>query len=180
MEEQITKEDLDLIDKIFSTVEIKDDDNVDIEKLKEAIRTSEECPEDKKEAIIGMLDSLKGELHWTDFLDTFKVGMLNNKKPEKGKTILKKRISRSQRSKSVKKKEVRWANQLIDDKEEVLVEAAPADTVNVPLTKSQRQGLLRMFNRMDPNGDGFVTEEEFTSYMTEHRTALGSTKIREL
>ena len=54
------------------------------------------------------------------------------------------------------------------------------DTVNVPLTWNQRRGLLRMFNRMDPNGDGFVTDVEFRAYMMEHRTGLASSKILEL
>ena len=36
---------------------------------------------------------------------------------------------------------------------------------------------MKMFNRMDPDGDGYVTLEEFQAYMMENRSPLGSKKI---
>ena len=51
------------------------------------------------------------------------------------------------------------------------------DTVKDPLSKEMRKGLLKMFNRMDPDGDGYVSLQEFQGYMMEHRSAIGSKKI---
>ena len=51
------------------------------------------------------------------------------------------------------------------------------DTKNDPMPKEVRRGLMKMFNRMDPDGDGYVTLEEFQAYMMENRSALGSKKI---
>ena len=42
------------------------------------------------------------------------------------------------------------------------------------LDQAERKGLLKMFNRMDPDGDGYVTLTEFRSWMLEFRSTLTS------
>ena len=45
MDCEITREDLDIIDKIFANVHIDQEDNVDIEQLKQDLTKSEDCSE---------------------------------------------------------------------------------------------------------------------------------------
>ena len=175
MESGITSEDLDLIEKIFASMHIDQDDNVDIAKLKQEVTKSEDCSEAKKLLLLSILNNVDGDLHWTNFLDVVKVGMTNHSRPEHGEGILKKRLSQRRGKKSV-----RWASQMVEEREIVDLQDLRQDTVDVPLTSNQRRGLLRMFNRMDPDGDGFVTDVEFRAYMMEHRTGLASSKILEL
>jgi len=176
---EITREDLDMIDKIFANLHIDQEDNVDIGQLKKDLAKSEDCSEEKKLVLLSILDNVDGDLHWTNFLDVIKVGMANQGKPEQGRGILKKRLSEKTQT-PPKRKGVHWAPQMVEEREIVKEEFDTGDTVNVPLTWNQRRGLLRMFNRMDPNGDGFVTDVEFRAYMMEHRTGLASSKILEL
>ena len=176
---EITREDLDIIDKIFANLHIDQEDNVDIGHLKKDLAKSEDCSEEKKLVLLSILDNVDGDLHWTNFLDVIKVGMANQGKPEQGRGILKKRLSEKTQT-PPKRKGVHWAPQMVEEREIVKEEFDTGDTVNVPLTWNQRRGLLRMFNRMDPNGDGFVTDVEFRAYMMEHRTGLASSKILEL
>ena len=178
MESEITHEDLDIIDKIFAGMRIDEEDNVDMEQLKEDVSESEDCSEEKKLLLLSILNNVDGDLHWTNFLDVIKVGMANAGRPEQGKGILKKRLS-EKATKALKRKGVHWAAEMVEERE-IVEEEFEQDTVNVPLTSNQRRGLLRMFNRMDPNGDGFVTDVEFRAYMMEHRTGLASSKILEL
>ena len=173
----ITREDLDMLDKIFTNMQINQQDNVDVEQLKQDLTKSDICSEEKKQLLLSILNSVDGDLHWTNVLDVLKVGMVTQKCPEKGKGILKRRLSR--RESTRKGKGVTWASQIVEERE-IVKEDFSQDTVNVPLTKNQRRGLLRMFNRMDPDGDGFVTDVEFRAYMMEHRTGLTSSKILEL
>ena len=178
MDCEITKEDLDIIDKIFAKLHIDQEDNVDIEQLKQDLTKSEDCSEEKKLLLLSILNNVDGELHWTNLLDVIKVGMVNQGRPEQGRGILKKRLS-EKASAGKKRKGVHWAPQMVEEKE-IVKEELVQDNVNVPLTWNQRRGLLRMFNRMDPDGDGFVTDVEFRAYMMEHRTGLASSKILEL
>ena len=178
MEGEITREDLDIIDKIFANLHIDEEDNVDILQLKQDLTKSEDCSEEKKLLLLSILNNVDGELHWTNLLDVIKVGMVNQGRPEQGKGILKKRLS-VKATAGKKRKGVHWAPQMVEERE-ILKEELVQDNVNVPLTWNQRRGLLRMFNRMDPNGDGFVTDVEFRAYMMEHRTGLASSKILEL
>ena len=178
MESEITHEDLDIIDKIFAGMRIDEEDNVDMDQLKEDVSESEDCSEEKKLLLLSILNNVDGDLHWTNFLDVIKVGMANAGRPEQGKGILKKRLS-EKATKAPKRKGVHWAAEMVEERE-IVEEEFEQDTVNVPLTSNQRRGLLRMFNRMDPNGDGFVTDVEFRAYMMEHRTGLASSKILEL
>lgn len=178
MEGEITREDLDIIDKIFANLHIDEEDNVDILQLKQDLTKSEDCSEEKKLLLLSILNNVDGELHWTNLLDVIKVGMVNQGRPEQGKGILKKRLS-VKATAGKKRKGVHWAPQMVEERE-IVKEELVQDNVNVPLTWNQRRGLLRMFNRMDPNGDGFVTDVEFRAYMMEHRTGLASSKILEL
>ena len=178
MEGEITREDLDIIDKIFANLHIDEEDNVDILQLKQDLTKSEDCSEEKKLLLLSILNNVDGELHWTNLLDVIKVGMVNQGRPEQGQGILKKRLS-VKTTAGKKRKGVHWAPQMVEERE-IVKEELVQDNVNVPLTWNQRRGLLRMFNRMDPNGDGFVTDVEFRAYMMEHRTGLASSKILEL
>ena len=178
MEGEITREDLDIIDKIFANLHIDQEDNVDILQLKQDLTKSEDCSEEKKLLLLSILNNVDGELHWTNLLDVIKVGMVNQGRPEQGRGILKKRLS-VKATAGKKRKGVHWAPQMVEERE-IVKEELVQDNVNVPLTWNQRRGLLRMFNRMDPDGDGFVTDVEFRAYMMEHRTGLASSKILEL
>ena len=180
MESGITSEDLDLIEKIFANMHIDQEDNVDIAKLKQEVTKSEDCSEAKKLLLLSILNNVDGDLHWTNFLDVVKVGMTNHSRPGHGEGILKKRLSQRRGNLGNRKKSVRWASQMVEEREIVDLQDLRQDTVDVPLTSNQRRGLLRMFNRMDPDGDGFVTDVEFRAYMMEHRTGLASSKILEL
>lgn len=178
MDCEITREDLDIIDKIFANVHIDQEDNVDMEQLKQDLTKSEDCSEEKKLLLLSILNNVDGELHWINLLDVIKVGMVNQGRPEQGKGILKKRLSVKETA-GKKRKGVHWAPHMVEERE-IIKEELVQDNVNVPLTWNQRRGLLRMFNRMDPDGDGFVTDVEFRAYMMEHRTGLASSKILEL
>ena len=77
MEGEITREDLDIIDKIFANLHIDEEDNVDILQLKQDLTKSEDCSEEKKLLLLSILNNVDGELHWTNLLDVIKVGMVN-------------------------------------------------------------------------------------------------------
>ena len=71
----ITREDLDMLDQIFTNMQINQQDNVDVEKLKQDLTKSDICSEEKKQLLLSVLDSVEGDLHWTNVLDVLKVGV---------------------------------------------------------------------------------------------------------
>ena len=69
----ITREDLDMLDKIFTNMQINQQDNVDVEQLKQDLTKSDICPEEKKQLLISILNDVEGDLHWTNVLDETKI-----------------------------------------------------------------------------------------------------------
>ena len=132
----ITREDLDMLDQIFTNMQINQQDNVDVEMLKQDLTKSDICSEEKKQLLLSILNDVDGDLHWTNVLDVLKVGLVTQKCPEKGKGILKRRLSR--RESTRKGKGVTWASQIVEERE-IVNEDFSQDTVNVPLTKNHVQ-----------------------------------------
>ena len=104
---------------------------------------------------------MEEDIDWTDFLDALKLGLIHGSDDV---------ISEFDEYEDIQE----WTARREQTKH---IKVHRLDTKNDPLTKSMRKGLLKMFNRMNPGGDGYVSLEEFQAYMMEHRSALGSKKI---
>ena len=109
-----------------------------------------------------------GDIDWTDFIDALKLGLIHQKEQGGSSSVLDK----------VKEAEEEDSQEFALRREQTRqAKVHRLDTQKDPLTKEMRKGLLKMFNRMDPDGDGYVTLQEFQGYMMEHRSAIGSKKI---
>ena len=159
VEGEISREDLDLIDRIFDTIDINVEGTVDIKKLKQNLPDC--CDGARLEDVQAILDKMEEDIDWTDFLDALKLGLIHGSDDV---------ISEFDEYEDIQE----WTARREQTKH---IKVHRLDTKNDPLTKSMRKGLLKMFNRMNPGGDGYVSLEEFQAYMMEHRSALGSKKI---
>ena len=160
-EQEISREDLDLIDKIFDVIDINTDGTVDIQKLKQNLPGC--CNGVRIKDVEAILDKMDGNIDWTDFLDALKLGLIH--RTQGPSSALDKVEEEDTQEWTARREQTKYAK------------VHRLDTEKDPLTKEMRKGLLKMFNRMDPDGDGYVTLEEFQGYMMEHRSAIGSKKI---
>ena len=158
-EEEISREDLDLIDKIFDSIDINVDGTVDIQSLKQNLPDC--CEGSQLKDVEAILDEMAEDIDWTDFLDALKLGLIH----KKTHTEFKEEEEEEVQEWTARREQSRQAK------------VHRLDTVKDPLSKEMRKGLLKMFNRMDPDGDGYVSLQEFQGYMMEHRSAIGSKKI---
>jgi len=137
---------------------------VDIQKLKQNLPSC--CNGVRIKDVEAILDKMDGNIDWTDFLDALKLGLIH--RTQGPSSTLDKVEEEDTQEWTARREQTKYAK------------VHRLDTEKDPLTKEMRKGLLKMFNRMDPDGDGYVTLEEFRGYMMEHRSAIGSKKIVEL
>lgn len=157
VEHEITREDLDLLDKIFNIFEVCDKGYVDIEKAKKTLSDDKTFPVEKKQLFIGIFNGIKESILWTEILDVLKHGIINqNYEDEKHKQI---------------EEEFKL---LREEERSIYVHRLSNPQMDKHLDQVERKGLLKMFNRMDPDGDGYVTLTEFRSWMLEFRSTLTS------
>ena len=76
-EEEISREDLDLIDKIFDSIDINVDGTVDIQSLKQNLPDC--CEGSQLKDVEAILDEMAEDIDWTDFLDALKLGLIHKK-----------------------------------------------------------------------------------------------------
>ena len=111
---------------------------------------------------------MAANIDWTDFLDALKLGLIHQAHARSGGGVFVEEEA----------KEAETSQEWTARREQTkFAKVHRLDTETDPLSKDMRKGLLKMFNRMDPDGDGYVTLEEFRGYMMEHRSAIGSQKI---
>jgi len=157
---------LDLIDRIFDIIDINADGTVDIQHLKQNLPSC--CEGARLKDVQAILDEMAANIDWTDFIDALKLGLIHQKEEGSSSVLNEEEEEEDIRQWTRRREQTRHAK------------VHRLDTQKDPLTKEMRKGLLKMFNRMDPDGDGYVTLQEFQSYMMEHRSAIGSKKIVEL
>jgi len=165
-EQEISREDLDLIDSIFDVIDINADGTVDIQKLKQNLPSC--CEGARLNDVQAILDEMDGDIDWTDFIDALKLGLIHQKEHGSSSALDEEEEEEDIEQWNLRREQTRKAK------------VHRLDTQKDPLTKEMRKGLLKMFNRMDPDGDGYVTLQEFQGFMMEHRSAVGSKKIVEL
>ena len=156
-EHEITREDLDLLDKIFNSIEVCDKGYVDIEKTKKTLSDDESFPVEKKQLFIETFNGIKESILWTEILDVLKHGIINQNNDED-------KIKQVEEDFKVLREEERT----------IYVHRLSNPQMDKHLDQAERKGLLKMFNRMDPDGDGYVTLTEFRSWMLEFRSTLTS------
>ena len=162
-EQEISREDLDLIDRIFDIIDINADGTVDIKHLKQNLPSC--CEGARLKDVQAILDEMAANIDWTDFIDALKLGLIHQKEEGSSSVLNEEEEEEDIRQWTRRREQTRHAK------------VHRLDTQKDPLTKEMRKGLLKMFNRMDPDGDGYVTLQEFQGFMMEHRSAVGSKKI---
>jgi len=168
-DQEISREDLDLIDRIFDIIDINADGTVDIKKLQQNLPSCCEGPRLKD--VEAILDEMAANIDWTDFLDALKLGLIHQAHARSGDGV----------SIEEEAKEAETSQEWTARREQTkFAKVHRLDTETDPLSKDMRKGLLKMFNRMDPDGDGYVSLQEFQAFMMENRSAIGSKKIVEL
>jgi len=154
-EDGLDRDDLELVDHIFDTLEIDNDGRVDIEKVRNVVSAnSDNSNGGRRKALAAKLKGKTGSLDWTEFLPSLKCWMKEEKEFVKGELLSKKETT--------------------EEKKEEEKEALEK------LSKDQRVELLRMFNRMDPNGDGYVDMDEFRTYIMEQRMIWSYRRVEKL
>ena len=120
----------------------------------------------------GIVQAILGEMaaniDWTDFLDALKLGLIQQAHARSGNGL-----SIEEEAKEAESSQ-EWTARREQTK---FAKVHRLDTETDPLSKDMRKGLLKMFNRMDPDGDGYVSLQEFQAFMMENRSAIGSKKI---
>ena len=76
-EQEISREDLDLIDRIFDIIDINTDGTVDLENLKQNLPSV--CEGARLKDVQAILDEMVGNIDWTDFIDALKLGLIHQK-----------------------------------------------------------------------------------------------------
>ena len=160
-EQEISREDSELIDKIIDVIDINKEGTVDIPRLKNDCLNC--CEGGRLDDVKAILNEMTNDIDWNDFVDALKLGLIHKAQGENSV------FNREQVEISKDEEERREQTQQ--------AKVHRLDTKNDPMPKEVRRGLMKMFNRMDPDGDGYVTLEEFQAYMMENRSALGSKKI---
>ena len=127
------------------------------------------CPGNLTNGIVqAILGEMAANIDWTDFLDALKLGLIHQAHARSGNGL-----SIEEEAKEAESSQ-EWTARREQTK---FAKVHRLDTETDPLSKDMRKGLLKMFNRMDPDGDGYVSLQEFQAFMMENRSAIGSKKI---
>jgi len=152
-EDGLDREDLALVDEIFDTLEIDNDGRVDIEKVRKVVLANSDNSTGGRKVLAAKLEGKSGSLDWTEFLPSLKSWMKEGEEFLTGDLMSRKKTGgEEEEGKDAMKK----------------------------LSKEQRVELLRMFNRMDPNGDGYVDLDEFRTYILEQRMSWSYKRVEKL
>jgi len=153
-----SEDDLDYFDNMFDLMDINKDGSISIKELMNSLSKQGNTPRNQEVRKIFEASDLdgNGEIDWTEFLDMTK----NRMKQSKGPTEVKK---------NVEKKEFKPQKVAINVEE-------PKNR----LDGKKKTEILKMFNRMDPNGNGFVEQAEFEEYLNSQGTFLGKERQKQL
>merc|ERR1712106_1099515 len=105
-----------------------------------------------------------GEIDWAEFLTVMKMTMKEERmknNPETVKIVKPRKTAR----------QVSWK-----ENPPVVSRERKASSLNT----QKKTEILRMFNRMDPNGNGFVEKKEFAFYMRNQGTPLPRDRVNYL
>jgi len=154
MPAELTQEDLDYIDSMFDAIDINKDGTISLGELTKSMQSK---TSGKNQEILKMFADADingdGEIDWTEFLDMTKNKMKAAKEPQ------------VEQIKRVEPKQYK------------------PERVSPPqnhLDTQKKTEILKMFNRMDPNGNGYVEQKEFEEYMINHGTPLSKERMAQL
>jgi len=156
---ELSKEDLDYIDSTFDLIDINKDGTISLKELRSSLQ--KQGSNQNNQALQNIFEEADmdgdGEIDWTEFLEMTKERM---KKAKGQQTEVQKKVP----LKEYRKKEV-----------EIVVDA-PKNSLDT----RKKTEILKMFNRMDPNGNGFVDQAEFEEYLSSQGTHLGKERTKQL
>jgi len=163
MASDLSQEDLDYIDSMFDMMDINQDGSISLKELTKAMKAQGNKP--KNQEIRKMLEEADtdgdGEIDWSEFLTMTKNRMKIGKQPK---------------PEQPKEKEMK-----VDRKgfrpQKPQINVDPPKNV---LDTQKKTEILKMFNRMDPNGNGFVEFDEFEAYLSSQGTHLGKERLKQL
>jgi len=156
---ELSQDDLDYIDSMFDSMDINKDGSISLRELTKAMSAKGEKP--RNQMIQKMFEEADmdgdGEIDWTEFLDMTKKRMKMGKSPQ------------TETIKVVEKKEFKPKKMQIN-----------VDPPKNLLDQKKKTEILKMFNRMDPNGNGFVEKTEFEDYLSSQGTHLSKERLQQL
>eukprot|EP00091_Calanus_sinicus_P006141 TRINITY_DN16751_c0_g1_i1.p1 TRINITY_DN16751_c0_g1~~TRINITY_DN16751_c0_g1_i1.p1 ORF type:complete len:285 (+),score=106.45 TRINITY_DN16751_c0_g1_i1:89-943(+) len=159
MSAELSQDDLDYIDSMFDMMDINKDGSISIRELTKSMAAQGGKP--RNQEIQKMFEEADvdgdGEIDWTEFLD------LTKKRMKMGKT------QPVETAKVVERKEFK--------PKKVQINVEPPKNV---LDTQKKTEILKMFNRMDPNGNGFVEQGEFEEYLSSQGTHLSKERMKQL
>lgn len=159
MSSELSQDDLDYIDSMFDMMDIDKDGSISIRELTKSMAAQGGKP--RNQEIQKMFEEADmdgdGEIDWTEFLD------LTKKRMKLGKT------QPAETAKVVERKGFK--------PQKVQINVEPPKNV---LDTQKKTEILKMFNRMDPNGNGFVEQGEFEEYLSNQGTHLSKERMKQL
>jgi len=158
MSGELSQDDLDYIDSMFDAMDINHDGTISIKELTKSMAAQGNKP--RNQEIQNMFEEADkdgdGEIEWTEFLDMTKKRMKNAKAPQETMKIVEPKEYKPQK---------------------VKFNVEPPKNY---LDTGKKTEILKMFNRMDPDGNGFVEEKEFEEYLSNHGTHLSKERLEQL
>eukprot|EP00092_Neocalanus_flemingeri_P009534 GFUD01010262.1.p1 GENE.GFUD01010262.1~~GFUD01010262.1.p1 ORF type:complete len:499 (-),score=133.69 GFUD01010262.1:90-1586(-) len=164
MSAELSQDDLDYIDSMFDSIDINQDGSISLRELTKSMKDKGNSP--RNQEIQKMFEEADmdgdGEIDWSEFLDMTKRRMKSANAPEP--------TNQPETMKRVEPKGFK-------------PQKTPKVTVDQPknvLDTKKKTEILKMFNRMDPNGNGFVEKKEFEEYLDTQGTHLSKERMAQL